>query len=83
MERTDPSSVRLTGAVAPVHVRNLGKIVRLALTKGERWDTEGWVPRRLQSARGGGCAGALRDLSVVRIAVNHNYVGLQHPVPGG
>jgi molybdopterin synthase sulfur carrier subunit len=31
-------------------------------------------------SRGGGYAEALRDLSVVRVAVNHDYVGLDHPV---
>ena len=34
-----------------------------------------WLQRR-----GGGYAEALRDLSVVRVAVNHDYVGLDHPV---
>ncbi|HEY1430599.1 MAG TPA: molybdopterin converting factor subunit 1 [Stellaceae bacterium] len=34
-------------------------------------------------SRGGGYAEALRDLSVVRVAVNHNYVGLEHPVREG
>ena len=34
-------------------------------------------------ARGGGYAEALRDLSVVRVAVNQNYVGLEHPVREG
>ena len=36
----------------------------------------------LQS-RGGRYAEALRDLSVVRVAVNQNYVGLEHPVREG
>jgi molybdopterin synthase sulfur carrier subunit len=31
-------------------------------------------------SRGGGYAEALRDLSVVRVAVNQSYVGLDHPV---
>jgi len=31
-------------------------------------------------SRGGGYAEALRDLSIVRVAVNHSYVGLEHPV---
>jgi molybdopterin synthase sulfur carrier subunit len=30
--------------------------------------------------RGGGHAEALRDLRVVRVAVNHDYVGLAHSV---
>jgi len=34
-------------------------------------------------SRGSGFADALRDLSVVRVAVNHNYVGLDHPVREG
>lgn len=34
-------------------------------------------------SRGGGYAEALRDLSVVRVAVNQNYVGLGHPVREG
>ena len=33
--------------------------------------------------RGGGYAEALRDLSVVRVAINQNYVGLEHPVREG
>ena len=36
----------------------------------------------LQS-RGDRYAEALRDLSVVRVAVNQNYVGLEHPVREG
>jgi molybdopterin synthase sulfur carrier subunit len=36
----------------------------------------------LQS-RGGRYTEALRDLSVVRVAVNQNYVGLEHPVREG
>jgi molybdopterin synthase sulfur carrier subunit len=31
-------------------------------------------------SRGGGYAEALRDLSVVRVAVNQDYVALNHPV---
>jgi sulfur-carrier protein len=31
-------------------------------------------------SRGGGYAEALRDLTVVRVAINQNYVGLEHPV---
>ena len=34
-------------------------------------------------SRGGGYADALRDLSVVRVAVNQNYVPLEHPVGDG
>jgi len=34
-------------------------------------------------SRGSGYAEALRDLSVVRVAVNQNYVGLEHPVREG
>ena len=34
-------------------------------------------------SRGGGYADALRDLSVVRVAVNHDYVALDHPVREG
>ena len=34
-------------------------------------------------SRGGGYAEALRDLSIVRVAVNQNYVGLEHPVQEG
>ena len=33
--------------------------------------------------RGGGHAEALRDLRVVRVAINHDYVGLGHPVREG
>ena len=33
--------------------------------------------------RGDNYAEALRDLSVVRVAVNHDYVGHDHPVHGG
>lgn len=33
--------------------------------------------------RGGGYAEALRDLSVVRVAVNQDYVGLEHPLREG
>jgi sulfur-carrier protein len=34
-------------------------------------------------SRGGGYAEALRDISVVRVAVNQNYVRLEHPVLEG
>ena len=34
-------------------------------------------------SRGGRYAEALRDLSVVRVAVNQKYVGLDHPVRDG
>jgi sulfur-carrier protein len=34
-------------------------------------------------SRSSGYAEALRDLSVVRVAVNQNYVGLEHPVREG
>lgn len=34
-------------------------------------------------ARGGGYAEALRDLSVVRVAVNQDYVGLEHKLRDG
>lgn len=34
-------------------------------------------------SRGGGHAEALRDLSVVRVAVNRDYVGREHPVREG
>ena len=33
--------------------------------------------------RGGGYAEALRDLSVVRVAVNQEYVGSGHPIRDG
>jgi len=33
--------------------------------------------------RGGGYAEALRDLSVVRVAVNQEYVGGDHPIRDG
>jgi molybdopterin synthase sulfur carrier subunit len=33
--------------------------------------------------RGPGYAEALRDLSVVRVAVNQDYVGNEHPVRDG
>ena len=33
--------------------------------------------------RGGKHSEALRDLSVVRVAVNHEYVGLDHPLRDG
>ena len=34
-------------------------------------------------SRGGGYTEALRDLSVVRVAVNQSYVGHDHPVQEG
>ena len=34
-------------------------------------------------SRGGGYTEALRDLSVVRVAVNQDYVALDHPVGEG
>ena len=34
-------------------------------------------------ARGGPYAEALRDLSVVRVAVNQDYVGRDHPIRDG
>jgi sulfur-carrier protein len=34
-------------------------------------------------ARGGGYAEALRDLSVIRVAVNQEYVGPDHPIREG
>jgi molybdopterin synthase sulfur carrier subunit len=34
-------------------------------------------------SRGPGYAEALKDLSTVRVAVNQDYVGLQHPVRDG
>jgi molybdopterin synthase sulfur carrier subunit len=37
-----------------------------------------WLRRR-----GGGYAEALRDLSVVRVAVNQDYVGRDHPIRDG
>jgi sulfur-carrier protein len=37
-----------------------------------------WLRRR-----GGGYAEALRDLKVVRVAVNRDYVGLDHPLGDG
>ena len=33
--------------------------------------------------RGGGYADALRDLSVIRVAVNQDYVGRDHPIRDG
>lgn len=36
-----------------------------------------WLRRR-----GGGAAAALADLDAVRVAVNHEHVGLDHPVGG-
>ncbi|MGC2413636.1 MAG: molybdopterin converting factor subunit 1 [Stellaceae bacterium] len=44
-------------------------------------DVEGlleWLRRR-----GGGYAEALRDLSVIRVAVNQDYVGRDHPIVEG
>ena len=38
----------------------------------------GWL-----QSRGGRYAEALRDLSVVRVAVNQDYVGREHPVREG
>ena len=35
------------------------------------------------SRRGGAHAEALRDLSVIRVAVNQEYVGLDHPIRDG
>ena len=35
------------------------------------------------SSRGGGYSEALRDLSVVRVAVNRDYVGLEHKLREG
>jgi molybdopterin synthase sulfur carrier subunit len=34
-------------------------------------------------SRGGGYAEALRDLSIVRVAVNQDYVGHDHPLREG
>ncbi len=34
-------------------------------------------------ARGGGYGEALRDLSVIRVAVNQDYVGRDHPIRDG
>jgi molybdopterin synthase sulfur carrier subunit len=34
-------------------------------------------------ARGGNYAEALRDLSVIRVAVNQDYVGPDHPIRDG
>ena len=34
-------------------------------------------------ARGGGYAEALADLSIVRVAVNQDYVGREHPLRDG
>jgi molybdopterin synthase sulfur carrier subunit len=33
--------------------------------------------------RGGGYAEALRDLSVIRVAINQDYVGRNHPLRDG
>ena len=38
-------------------------------------DPADWLRRR-----GGGYAEALRDLSVIRVAVNQDYVGRDHPI---
>ena len=38
---------------------------------------------RWLQARGGRYAEALRDLSVVRVAVNQDYVGRDHPIRDG
>jgi molybdopterin synthase sulfur carrier subunit len=38
----------------------------------------GWLQRR-----GGNYAEALRDLSVIRVAVNQDYVGFDHPIGDG
>jgi molybdopterin synthase sulfur carrier subunit len=38
----------------------------------------GWL-----RGRGGGYADALRDLSVIRVAVNQEYVGTDHPIREG
>jgi molybdopterin synthase sulfur carrier subunit len=38
----------------------------------------GWL-----QSRGGTYAEALRDLSVVRVAVNRDYVGREHPIREG
>jgi molybdopterin synthase sulfur carrier subunit len=38
----------------------------------------GWL-----QLRGGGHAEALQNLAVVRVAVNQDYVGLEHPVRDG
>ncbi len=35
------------------------------------------------ASRGGGYADALADLSLVRVAVNQEYVALDHPVAAG
>jgi molybdopterin synthase sulfur carrier subunit len=35
------------------------------------------------AARGGGYSEALRDLRIVRVAVNQDYVGPEHPVREG
>ena len=34
-------------------------------------------------SRGGGYTEALRDLSIVRVAVNQDYVGSEHPLQEG
>lgn len=38
----------------------------------------GWL-----QSRGGSYAEALRDLSVIRVAVNRDYVGREHPIREG
>jgi molybdopterin synthase sulfur carrier subunit len=38
----------------------------------------GWL-----RSRGGGYAEALQNLAIVRVAVNQDYVGLEHPVRDG
>ena len=38
---------------------------------------------RWLQGRGGGYAEALRDLSVIRVAVNQDYVGPDHPIRDG
>ncbi|HKS88988.1 MAG TPA: molybdopterin converting factor subunit 1 [Stellaceae bacterium] len=52
----------------------------LALPEGVR-DVAGLL--RWLEARGGGYAEALRELSLVRVAVNQDYVALDHPVRDG
>ena len=38
---------------------------------------------RVAAGRGGAYAEALRDLSVIRVAVNQEYVGPDHPIRDG
>jgi molybdopterin synthase sulfur carrier subunit len=38
---------------------------------------------RWLQGRGGAHAEALRDLSIIRVAVNQEYVGLDHPIRDG